>query len=64
MTTKRKITHWFIALLGIFLEVINYLLFIKFENYFEIGLRLAGSFIFLISIFLNIGLAYYLESEF
>jgi hypothetical protein len=63
MTTKRKIIHTGVALLGIFLEVINGLLVIKFENYFEIGIRLAGAFILFISIFLNIGLAYFLESE-
>ena len=63
MTKKRKIIHWVITLFGIFLEVINGLLVVKFENYFEIGIRLAGAFILFISIFLNIGLAYFLESE-
>ena len=61
MTKKRKIIHTGVALLGIFLEVINYLLVVKFESYFEIGIRLAGAFILFISIFLNIGLAYFLE---
>ena len=63
MTKKRKLIHTGVALLGILLEVINYLLVVKFENYFEIGIRLAGAFIILISIFLNIGLNYLLDSE-
>lgn len=52
-----------IILLGVVLEILNYLFIVKFENYFEIGLSLGGMFILFVSLFGNIGLHYYLDMK-
>lgn len=52
-----------IALLGVVLEVINYLLVVNYVNYFKIGFSLAGAFIIFVSVFGNIGLQYYLDMK-
>lgn len=52
-----------LILLGVVLEIINYLFAVKYENYFETGLSLAGAFILFVSLFGNIGLQYYLDMK-